>query len=184
MNGSGHTVFLNSHIHGDILVREAGDATSSAPAYFPATDVRLHADAHGYTQTKVMVDGGVVMNNPMCAAIAVSLKAQPLQQNEVVRALSISTGTAPTHIPRSVGGVDFLKDYAADLISETTANHALAIAMVTNPQVDKYLRINVDLGDADSALNNISAENLRALSEAGHRTFDMYRLQLDAFFGL
>jgi patatin-like phospholipase/acyl hydrolase len=175
-------------VHGpgrDFFVRDVARATSAASTYFePANDVALDLKVYP------LIDGGVFANNPaMCACVEVfglnpNLKVTDLQL------LSVGTGTAdkPYHYSeaKNWGKLEWVLPVLDILMSgaSETVDYQLKTLFTSAGCPSQYLRLQVDLAkfpDVDSAMDNASEKNMRALEAAGQKLAMDSDAQLSAF---
>ena len=165
----------------DFLVREALRGSSAAPTYFEAARIySLPPSRRKY----VLVDGGVVANDPTLCAYSEAIKFDDVQGLKDMTIVSLGTGKK-------------LKSYTYSEVKDWGplgwAKPAIDIALEGGPQMteyymgqiastvesSKYFRIQPDLYNADSALDNASPENLENLRDAGISNAEAYDEYLD-----
>jgi len=148
----------------DFRVREVCRATSAAPTYFPAAKVTA-ADAKTYG----CIDGGMYGNNPALIAFVAARRLMPLAKRFLI--VSIGTGEALAPIAYDdakawglVGWGPRLIDIIFDAMGSTVQYELDQLDFVTQ------LRLQSSLQGADSALDNATPENMKALAICGKRT--------------
>jgi predicted acylesterase/phospholipase RssA len=147
------------------LVTAAGviDATSAAPVYFPAVKV----DDRWY------MDGGVVANNPTMCAITVAKKILGQNSGRKIVVINIGTGSRTQDIDgrkaSTYGGIQWLFHD----IFRIPLNNSL-VEEQSKLIIDDYLRINCDLGDIVSDLDNTNTGNMEKLCELGRSWWETH----------
>ncbi|MBA4712610.1 MULTISPECIES: patatin-like phospholipase family protein [Citrobacter] len=153
----------------DFLVRDVLRATSAAPTYFEAA--RIYS-LPPLPQKYVLVDGGVVANDPALCAFSEAIKFSNVAGIKDMIIVSLGTG-------KKLQGYSYseVKDWGPF----GWAKPAIDIALEGGPQMTayylqqiastvknaKYYRLQPELYDADPTLDNASRENLERLHNAG-----------------
>jgi patatin-like phospholipase/acyl hydrolase len=144
----------------DFLLREAAQATSSAPTYFEP--VRLERE--GPLPYVALVDGGVFANNPAMCAYAEALKDP---QDEEVMLVSLGTGELTRSLPyeqaKDWGLAEWAKpiiDVVFDGVSDATDHH---LGQILGPQ--HYFRFQTKLDHASDEMDDARPENLHRLKQ-------------------
>ena len=153
----------------DFLVRDVLRATSAAPTYFEAA--RIYS-LPPLPQKYVLVDGGVVANDPALCAYSEAIKFSNVAGIKDMIIVSLGTG-------KTLQGYSYseVKDWGPF----GWAKPAIDIALEGGPQMTayylqqiastvknaKYYRLQPELYDADPTLDNASRENLERLHNAG-----------------
>jgi patatin-like phospholipase/acyl hydrolase len=78
----------------DVLLRDVARATSAAPTYFPPLELQWKGARH------ILIDGGVVANNPTAVALAEALERT--DRNRPIVLVSLGTGRADPQPAESV----------------------------------------------------------------------------------
>jgi patatin-like phospholipase/acyl hydrolase len=139
-------------------------ATSAAPTYFPP--LRLQDESGG---ERVLVDGGLVANNPVTLAFFDALERAAEGRDAVVVSLGTGTPSAqtatyeqiwsrnwPTH---AMGLLSLVMDGTSELSSDMVRR------MLDRTDGDhRYWRFQTELGDASPRLDDASPENAAKLS--------------------
>ncbi len=182
-------VFFNS-VNGkkgeldDFYVRDICRATSAAPTYFEAASIKSI-----YGAPYSLVDGGVFANNPALCAYAEARKMPfskilndpgkpdlPSAKDMII--VSIGTGaTGKSYLYKDAkkwGAIGWLLPIIDILMSgnsETVSYQLKQMFKTLDNEVDKkdYFRLEPAIGEAKTAMDNSSAENIRKLVEAGKR---------------
>ncbi len=157
----------------DFYVRDIARATSAAPTFFSPTIIPAINKDQYYS-----IDGGVYANNPaMCAAVE-ALKLFSPSENELLSPsnmflLSISTGSIkkPYSYEKArrwglVGWVSPLINIMMSGVSETVDYQLRKLFMSIN-RSQNYARIEPALGNASQEMDDVSDQNLKALSQSG-----------------
>lgn len=155
----------------DFLVRDLLRGSTAAPTYFEAA--RIYS-MPPLKQKFVLVDGGVVANDPALCAYSEAIRFDNI--NGIKDMIIVSLGTGKK-----------LKGYTYSDVKDWGplgwAKPAIDIALEGGPQMteyylqqiastvknSKYYRIQPELYGADSALDNATRENLENLRDAGIR---------------
>jgi len=157
----------------DFLVRDVARATSAAPTYFETVRIRSRSNV-----LYPLIDGGVFANNPaMCAyAEARSMSFDGGVENPTARdmvMLSIGTGTKKKaysyNDAKDWGLAGWVRPLVDILMSgnSDTVHHQLKQIYDAIELKPHYLRIDPDLGDASTDMDDATSDNLIALKEAG-----------------
>jgi len=170
----------------DFYVREVARATSAAPTYFEPA--RAHSMA-GVSYP--LVDGGVFANNPSLCAYAEArqqFKREDSSKNVTASdmfMLSIGTGTIKKSYEYdkavgwgSLGWIQPVLDIMMSGASDTVDFQLMEIFDSIDKK-ENYIRIDPQMGEADTELDNASPENLKALEEAGKATAQQYETELN-----
>lgn len=153
----------------DFLVRDVLRGTSAAPTYFEAA--RIYS-LPPLPQKYVLVDGGVVANDPALCAYSEAIKFSNVAGIKDMIIVSLGTG-------KKLQGYSYseVKDWGPF----GWAKPAIDIALEGGPQMTayylqqiastvknaKYYRLQPELYGADPTLDNASRENLEQLHNAG-----------------
>jgi patatin-like phospholipase/acyl hydrolase len=171
----------------DYYVREVARATSAAPTYFePARVVAMDGSSHP------LVDGGVFANNPAMCAYAEACQiigSKKVEDCSVENIVMLSIGTASVkrsydyHPATGWGSGGWVPPVLDILMSGAgeTVDYQIRKVFETVNKPENYLRINPALGDADSALDNASPQNLKALAAAGTAAAKKHEPALEEF---
>lgn len=155
----------------DFLVRDVLRGTSAAPTYFETA--RIYS-LPPLPEKFVLVDGGVVANDPALCAYSEAIKFSNVAGIRDMIIVSLGTG-------KKLQGYSYseVKDWGPF----SWAKPAIDIALEGGPQMtayylqqiastvknSKYYRIQPELYGADPALDNTSRENLERLRNAGRQ---------------
>jgi hypothetical protein len=156
-----------------VPMRRAARATSAAPTYFEPAKVTVG------DRQRVLVDGGVFVNNPAVSAYAEAERHYP---DETIRLVSIGTGSATEPIGYdesqewgkvgwAVETIDIVFDGVSDA-ADYQLRHVLG---------DQFERFQVPLESANDAMDDASPENLEGLAQDADR---MMETQADALSAL
>lgn len=171
-------VFFTSHDakekdNADFPMWQVARSTSAAPTYFPPAKAVARDDLEFHT-----IDGGLFANNPSMCAVIEAMKVFRDEENNLSRLdnlfiLSIGTG----EIRKKYNYAEALKwgilrwimpiiDIMMTGVSETV-DYQLKKLYKTLDRPEQYFRIMPELGDANPELDNVSAQNIEALRQAG-----------------
>ena len=152
----------------NILVSDAGAATSSAPTYFGAQKIHLNQDGKitGSVGNYISaVDGGVGVNNPITLSIAESVKLWGHEDSLNPFILSIGTGKSIKPIfykkAKNMGLLDWSK-YFPDLFMEAQSTQAEYNAQILLGNY-RYARFQKNLSGKDVIMDNTSQNNVKKL---------------------
>jgi patatin-like phospholipase/acyl hydrolase len=170
----------------DFFVREVARATSAAPTYFEPARVYSMAGV-----SFPLVDGGVFANNPSLCAYAEArqqFKRDDGSKNVTAADMfmvSIGTGTIKKSYDYdkavgwgSLGWVQPVLDIMMSGASDTVDFQLLQI-FDSIDEKKNYIRIDPEMGEADTEMDNASPENLKALEEAGKATVEKHDAELN-----
>lgn len=171
----------------DFLLRDVARATSAAPTYFePANIAALDKSVYP------LVDGGVFANNPAMCACVEAFGLNPNLRVSDLKVLSLGTGSSEEQYHYSeaknwgkIGWVGPVLSIMMSGVSETV-HYQLEKLFGSANCSKQYLRLQVDLktgrnadfkeepkegskteSEVDSAMDNASAKNMRALEKLG-----------------
>lgn len=165
----------------DFLVRDALRGSTAAPTYFEAA--RIYS-LPPLRQKYVLVDGGMVANDPALCAYSEAIKFDDVKGIKDMVIVSLGTGKK-------------LKSYTYSEIKDWGplgwAKPSIDIALEGGPQMteyylkqvastvkkSKFYRIQPELYEADTSLDNATPENLESLRDAGIRNAEAFDAQLE-----
>ena len=167
----------------DYLVRDVIRAATAVPTYFP---VALVESATGVRSP--LIDGSVFAGNPaLCAFAEARKKLAGNPSTEQMAILSLGTG----HIMRVYeykqakdwGGLSWISPLIDIMLSGVaeTVSHQLSDIFDAAGVPQQYLRVDSELREASSALDDASPENLNALQQDGMQTAIEFGDKLDEF---
>jgi len=172
MSGRQPVLFRSSEARADsrtdAYFRDVGRATSAAPTFFPPHV--LPGDDH-----RVLVDGGMIANNPSLVALLEAFRmARP---DELIVVLSLGTGS-PERLATNAPSVEDLKSRAWPLVGVDLmqilfdGDSQLADQLLTGlshslPERINTLRLQANLGAVSPAMDDASSEHIRELTEIG-----------------
>ncbi|MDQ3047288.1 MAG: patatin-like phospholipase family protein [Bacteroidota bacterium] len=170
----------------DYYVRDVARATSAAPTYFePARVTSMSGVSYP------LVDGGVFANNPAMCAYAEArqqFKRGSLDKNVTavdMFILSVGTGSVKESYDYdkaagwgSLGWIHPVLDVMMSGASDTIDFQLKQIFDAVDRQ-GHYFRINPEIGEADTEMDNASEKNLKSLKEAGIATAERHDEELN-----
>lgn len=131
---SGHDFVMKSWDETEgIKVREAGRATSSAPTYFPPLRFKNH----------ILIDGGVIANNPASFAYTEAKKLWPECKKFTI--LSICTGATYHSLSQGMSGIIPWAEHMFPMMS-TAQKRSVDYVLNGMPDVD-YIRLDQSLAE-------------------------------------
>lgn len=166
---------------GDFYVKDACRATSAAPTFFEAAQVKSLSGV-----SYALVDGGVFANNPTLCAYSEVRNAEENPKAKDMFILSIGTGSQHTSYPykkaKNWGAIGWIRpviDIMMAGASETTDYHLQKMYSAVNAP-ENYLRLQpADMRNASLDMDNASPENIAALQEVGIETAQNCSAELD-----
>jgi len=177
-------IFSQQHVakkNEDFYVKELLRGSTAAPTYFEAAKIySLEENRKKY----VLIDGGMVANDPTLCAYSEAIKLPNVKGIKDMKILSLGTGKELQSYSYSEikdwGPLGWAKpsiDIALEGGPQMTEFHMKQIAS-TVPD-SKFYRIQPDLYDADTSLDNATPENIERLKEAGIKNAHEYDHILD-----
>lgn len=163
-------------------------ATSSAPTFFRPARVQS-LDGTMYS----LIDGGMFANNPAMCALTEVKKMDKFQiegESPTVKDIvfvSIGTGKRPKKYSyekmEKKGKAGWIDPIVSILMSGNaeTVSYQLGKLYDESEKADSndYYRIDPDLHEADTEMDNASKKNLKCLKEAGEKNVETHRKTLD-----
>jgi patatin-like phospholipase/acyl hydrolase len=150
------------------LLREAVRATSAAPTFFEPVVVNSLSKP---SVRRVLIDGGVFVNNPAMCAFVEALKLGATI--ETMRVVSIGTGVAtrkiPYHDAKGWGALGWVRPVISVMMDgqADAADYHLQLLFATDPAVpsgeQRYFRFDTELDLALDDLDAANAGNIAAL---------------------
>ncbi|MCB0835234.1 MAG: patatin-like phospholipase family protein [Bacteroidetes bacterium] len=168
---------------------EVARGTSAAPSYFSPGKMKA---AGG--QEYAFIDGGIIANNPALCALSEVKKMNfsriknwkndtPVRSEDIVM-VSIGTGSEKKeNMPQSMknkGLLGWIKPILSVRMmgcSSLAADHVERELSQGNEK--QYFRIDPQLFDADSEMDNASVDNMNLLKEAGLKNAELHRELID-----
>jgi predicted acylesterase/phospholipase RssA len=163
----------------DPYFRDVGRATTAAPTFFPP---------HPMPGGRILVDGGVVANNPSMLGLLEAFRVAGPE--ELVVVLSLGTGS-PGHPLAARASLEGLKTrpwplVAADVVQTLfDADSQMAASILDGfslsvPSRVKSIRLQTSLGSVSPAMDDASAAHIRQLIEVGTNLVSSSRAALTA----
>lgn len=161
----------------DFYIRDVGRSTSAAPSYFPPAHI---APVTNPEKKYVLVDGGVVLNNPSMIAYCEAKALFPNAQRFII--VSLGTGIVPRTFTydetRSWGALGWMNPGAGlPLLEVMMGGQSSSADYMLNqmPDVELY-RLNVHLDAEFGAMDKPDKENVEYLQKIAarqvHQSFD------------
>ena len=151
----------------DVLVREAGRATSAAPTYFPPQMINGHMYA----------DGAVIANNSSLFALSEAKKLWPECKNFMI--LSLGTGFSPHIIPPE-GASGIIQWLEKIVPMYSTAQRRFIDYLMEREREVSYIRIDKAL-DPPVSMDDHSFESMHRMRDFGIRLADNFNSTLSLF---
>jgi patatin-like phospholipase/acyl hydrolase len=162
----------------NIMFRDAVRSTSAAPTYFRPG----HLIIDGIDRS--LIDGGMGVNNPTVSAYIEVKKIYP----EAKRINVLSIGTGPLEVPfkykvaKKWGITSASKIFDINLNSMADAvDYQMNTLYEKGDLIGNYLRVKPQLFDAKSKMDGASKKNLQLLKEAGEKSLELYKTDIDLF---
>lgn len=167
----------------NFFARDIARATSAAPTYFETALIKETKRGGGFYP---IIDGGVVANNPALCAYAEARKFSDKPKAEGMLILSIGTGGKPQSYSYNkakdwgkVGWLSPVLNITLDS-SPVISHHVLNQVFDTVEESNRtYFRLEPDLGEASSEMDNASGKNLLRLEKAGKAAAAKFDEQLN-----
>jgi patatin-like phospholipase/acyl hydrolase len=155
----------------NVLMRDAARATSAAPSYFEPAQVTLQAG------TRILVDGGIYINNPAVSAYAEARRQFGEEEN--LRLVAIGTGTSKEPIAYEDAKDWGLAQWGVRIYNLTSDGVSTAADYQLDYILgDRFARFQVPLREAREAMDDASAENLKALEKDAQTLIKSHEEQL------
>ena len=134
-------------------------ATSAAPTYLPSYQMTFKS------KERLLVDGGIYVNNPAMAAVADVLRSQPDVDITDIECLSLGTGIYSESLgikTTSWGMIDWVKPITAIMMQAS----AKVVAYECDEILQKHLRLQVTINDeSKSDMSDSRPETTKYLIE-------------------
>ncbi|GAB3995613.1 patatin-like phospholipase family protein [Spirosoma daeguense] len=173
--------FAKKGIGRDFFVRDVARATSAAPTYFEAANIKSLSNV-----SYPLIDGGIFANNPsLCAYSEVrNAKKDPKASDMLI--VSLGTGSENRHYEydqaKNWGKINWVQpviDMMMAGAAETT-HYTITRMFSAVDQPDHYSRIQpAELREASPDLDDASPDNIKALLEVGTETAEKCGPELD-----
>lgn len=159
--------------YADVLMRHAARATAAAPTYFEPAKIPVNAEQ------RVLVDGGIFVNNPAMSAYAEARRIFPNDPDVLVLSLGTGELIRPIHYAeaKNWGKVEWLLpllncmfDGMADAV-DYQLNNLL--------EPERYFRLQQSLTYAADDLDNATHGNVSLLQQEAARLINKHSLDLD-----
>ncbi len=151
---------------GDFLMRDIARATAAAPTYFPPVRLALPGGADQYY---ALIDGGVAAANPALCAFAEAKRFHPEAD---VLLVSLGTGELTEPVPyaraRHWGLIGWARPVLRIVLDgpNEAVDYQLRQLLPDVPgRPRRYYRFEAPLTEAEDAIDNASAENIRLLKQ-------------------
>ncbi|ASG67256.1 hypothetical protein CDV26_01605 [Francisella halioticida] len=160
-------LFKSTAMTQNLTSAQVGNASSSAPTYFPPFKIN----------NNYYIDGGVTANNPSMLGVAYAVELG--SKLDDISILSLGTGYSAKDnkaIKKRLssvykwGGLSWLANgIIDDFMNGDTNSSTYSVDMIMSE--NKHLRINPDLGMASSDMSDISEDNIKELVKVGLDTY-------------
>jgi len=179
------------------LVRDVARATSAAPTYFSPTTFNIDygVSEKGAFKRPSLIDGGVFVNNPALSAYAEARTLDfttidspgniPFPSAKDMLVLSIGTGTVKQPYPyqktQKWGALRWVQPVIDVMMSgnSETVDYQLRQIFKVSHSEQYYHRIQFELNDENSSMDNVKPENLMNLHQIGLRYIEKNKKTLD-----
>ena len=165
----------------DIPLTVVARATTAAPTYLPPIEHRFGG------MSRILIDGGVVMNNPSALALAEVAASGMAKAREVV-ILSIGTGRPLPPDPakvryEGVSGENWFglaRDIlSVSLLGSSDGLHRIMRDIGSGGLGIRYERLQIDLPELEMGLDHTHPSNIAALLASANRLIDQEAALLD-----
>lgn len=165
---AGNPVYFSTHFNSDYRVKDVIKAATAAPTFF--APVALTSPEN---EPLLLIDGGVIMNNPSYAALLNALDKlktlPPKKRPETIIMVSISCGANNdkyTNVNRwgKISWICPIINISIDMNAEIVHNQLLQIFDLCADQED-YFRFDPPLKEGSGALDDINPKNLEGLEK-------------------
>lgn len=124
----------------DVKLKDVSRATSAAPTYLPSYEMTYE------NKKRVLVDGGVYINNPALAAVADILKSNENVKLEDIECLSLGTGAYSKSLGIKTEGwglVNWVKPITTVMMQASSKSVVYECEQI----LDKFLRFQIEIND-------------------------------------
>jgi hypothetical protein len=136
----------------DAFLKDVCRATSAAPTYLPAYEMRFSG------RDRVLVDGGVYVNNPTMAAVADAVKCGVSLSD--IEVLSLGTGD---HVERREKSTKWgILNWAKPITDVMMDGNSAAVSYECDFMLDKHVRVQVRIPD----------ENMKEMDDSRESTLN------------
>lgn len=158
----------------DVPLRLAAVAAAAAPTFFEP--VKLETGGDGEYQA--LIDGGVFANNPAMCAYAEACRSDP---EATMTMLSIGTGALTKRLKYEDAREWGLAHWARPLLEVTFdgVNHAIDYQLRHLLPERHYVRLQPELDERQSHLDDPSDDNMRLLQITGERLIEHHEDEID-----
>ena len=159
----------------DVPLRHAAVAAAAAPTYFEPVKIRTGDEDDYFT----LIDGGVFANNPaMCAYV----EARRRYPDATLSMLSLGTGALIKQLKYEDARTWGLAQWARPLLDVTFdgVNHAIDYQLRHLLPERHYLRLQPELDERQSHLDDASDDNMRLLQITGERLIEQHASEIDS----
>lgn len=164
---------------------EIARATSAAPTYFEPKKIKNESGDEFN-----LIDGGVFANNPaLCAYVETRehFKNEAGKNRTAKDMFMVSIGTGSVEKPymydkaKNWGIAEWLKPLVDIMMSGSseTVDYQLKHIFDSEGVRNQYVRIEPIMGAADTSIDNVKKDNLKALKLAGEKSAKLFEKQLD-----
>jgi patatin-like phospholipase/acyl hydrolase len=163
----------------NLMFRDAVRSTSAAPTYFRPK----HLIIDGVDRS--LIDGGMGVNNPTVSAYIEVNKLFPKAKK--VNVLSIGTGPLEKSFSYKTAKKWGIINGAPKIFDINLSSMADAVDYQMNKlyenknMIGSYLRVQPNIFDAKGGMDDASKSNLKLLKEAGEKSLELYKDDIDAF---
>lgn len=163
----------------NLMFRDAVRATSAAPTYFKPK----HLIIDGLDRS--LIDGGMGVNNPTVSAYIEVNKLYPKAKK--INVLSIGTGPLEKSFSYKVAKKWGVINGAPKIFDINLSSMADAVDYQMNKlyenknMIGRYLRVHPKIYDAEGKMDSASKDNLKLLKEAGKKSLELYKDDIDDF---
>lgn len=159
--------------YADVLMRDAGRATAAAPTYFEPANIAVNGEP------RVLVDGGIFVNNPAMSAYAEARRIFPEEPDILL--LSLGTGELVRPIYYHEAKHWGKLEWVLPLLNCMFDGMADAVDYQLNNllEAERYFRLQQSLTYASDDLDNATQGNISLLQQEAARLIQKHSLDLD-----
>jgi patatin-like phospholipase/acyl hydrolase len=125
----------------DAKLKDVCRATSAAPTYLPSYEMEFDG------KDRILVDGGVYINNPALAAVADILKTQKGIKLEDIECLSLGTGSHADSLGIKTESWG-IANWAQPITTVMMQASSKAVVYECEQILDRFLRVQLEIDDA------------------------------------
>jgi predicted acylesterase/phospholipase RssA len=170
-------VFYSHECDKTVLAREVVDASSAAPAYFPASPITISGKTEWY------IDGGMTVNNPSICAVSRAYNMILSTTKRKIVMINVGTGIKNKCIigekAKDYGGIEWLLNDIIGIAMDESVVHEQTKMLLQN---HTYLNVTSELIGISDSMDECSDNNVARLHELGLSWWNTYKDEIIAIF--